>query len=304
MENLADTPEARKAHEKAGKVAAAALKYGAKQIKPGANMREVLDSVEEYIYKHGCEPAFPAQSSIGSVAAHFCPRDVDDVLYKDGDVVKLDLGAHYEGYIGDNAITLSLGGEHQDLCDAALAALKAAQSVLKPGCTPNDVGTAIQNTLSSRGFLPIRNLSGHGLGRFSIHTSPGMPNYPSGETKKLVEHQVVAVEPFATNGTAGMIYNGSNPTIFSMQAVKPLRTPYGRDTYSLVKQWNGLPFTTRWLTRSLGSKALLGLQEMKRAGMLAEYPPLLERSGGLVAQQENTFIITKNGCRILTTDED
>jgi methionyl aminopeptidase len=304
MENLADTPEARKSHEKAGRVAAAALKYGARQIKPGANMGEVLDSVEEYILKHGCGLAFPAQSSIGNVAAHFCPKDTDEVIYKDGDVVKLDLGAHHEGYIGDNAVTVSLGGEHKDLCDAALEALNAAQKVLRPGCTPHEVGVAIQSTLADRGFRPIRNLSGHGLGRFEIHTSPSMPNFPTGETGKLVENQVVAVEPFATNGTAGMIYNGSNPTIFSLTAVKPLRTPYARDVYSLVKEYQGLPFTTRWLTRKLGGKALLGMQEMKRAGMIAEYPPLLERSGGLVAQQENSFIITKNGCKVLTTDED
>jgi methionyl aminopeptidase len=303
MDNLADTPEARKAYEKAGNAAAAALKFGARQIKPGVSMREVLDSVEEYIRKKGCEPAFPAQSSINNVAAHFCPRDEDQVSYKDGDVVKLDLGAHYDGYIGDNAITISLGKEHQELVDAALSALKAAQSVLKPGCTPHDVGTAIEEVATSRGFRPIRNLSGHGLGRYNIHSNPSMPNYGTGERKPLQEHEVIAIEPFLTTGTAGLIYNGSNPTVFVTQRERPLRSAYARETYAVIKRYQGLPFTTRWLTRELGGKAILGLGELKRSGMLVEYPPLLEKSGGMVAQQENTFIITKNGCKILTQDD-
>ena len=115
---------------------------------------------------------------------------------------------------------------------------------------------------------------------------------------------MVAVEPFATNGTAGLIYNGSNPTVFTLGAIRPLRTQYGRDTLSLAQKYNGLPFTTRWLTRKLGSKALLGLADLRRAGMLNEYPPLPEKSGGLVAQFENTFLITKDGCKVLTRDDD
>lgn len=303
MENLAPTPEIRKSYEKAGRVACQALKFGAKQVKPGVNMREVLDSIEEYIIKHGCGIAFPAQSSINNVAAHFCPLDTEEVIYNDGDVVKLDIGAHHEGFIGDNAITISVGGEHKDLVDASAAAVKAAQGVLKPGCTPNDVGKAVQDAIVSRGFQPVRNLSGHGVGRFRIHTSPGMPNYPTGEGLQLVEHQVIAIEPFATTGRAGLIYNGTNATLFALINRKPLRSPYAREVYSLVQSYNGLPFTTRWLTRKLGGKAMLGLSEMRRAGMLAEYPPLLDKNAGLVSQRENTFMITKTGCKVLTTDD-
>jgi methionyl aminopeptidase len=303
MDNLAPTAEIRKSYEIAGRVAAQALKFGAKQIKPDANMRDVLDSVEEYILKKGCGIAFPAQSSISNIAAHFCPLDTDEVIYKEGQVVKIDVGAHHDGYIGDTALTVSIGGEHNDLVKAAVAAVEAAQETLRPGCTPNEVGAAIADAIQNRGFKPVRNLSGHGVGRFKIHTSPGMPNYASGEGKPLVENQVVAIEPFATNGSAGLIYNGPNPTLFALNGARAARTPYGRQTLSLIQTFNGLPFTTRWITRKLGSKGLLGLTELRRSGMLAEYPPLLEKSGGLVAQRENTFLITKNGCKVLTSDE-
>jgi len=304
MHNLAATPEVRKHYEKAGRVAAQALRFGTKQIVPGVSMRDVLDSVEEYIRKHGCGTAFPAQSSVNNIAAHYCPTETEDIIYKDGDVVKMDVGAHSDGYIGDTALTVSVGGHHKELVQSSIDAVNAAQKVLRPGCTPNDVGLAIQNAIVKRGFQPIRNLSGHGVGKFMIHTSPGMPNYPTGEGLPLIEHQVVAIEPFATDGTAGLIYNSTNPTLFAITSNKPLRSAYARETYSLVKSYGGLPFTTRWLTRELGSKAILGLSEMRRAGMLAEYPPLPEKSGGLVSQRENTFMITKTGCKVLTTDDD
>ncbi|HIH24588.1 TPA: type II methionyl aminopeptidase [Candidatus Woesearchaeota archaeon] len=291
-------------YRKAGRVASQALAHGAKQVKPGVSMREVLDSVEELIIKRGCGIAFPAQSSVNKIAAHFCPTDTDDIIYDDGMVIKIDVGAHHDGYIGDNAVTIDLGGQHQDLIHAARDALAAMERTLKPGCTQNDVGNAINNAITAHGMLPIRNLSGHGVARFQIHTEPSMPNFPTNERFALVENQVVAVEPFATNGTAGLIYNGSNPTVFTLGAIRPLRTQYGRDTLSLAQKYNGLPFTTRWLTRKLGSKALLGLADLRRAGMLNEYPPLPEKSGGLVAQFENTFLITKDGCKVLTRDDD
>jgi len=304
IENLADTQEARKAHQKAGRVAGMALRFGARQIKPGASMREVLDSVEEYIRKNGCELAFPAQSSINTVAAHFCPTDTADHIYADGELVKLDCGAHYDGYIGDNAITVSLGGKDKALADAALAALRSVERNLRPGATPFEIGSAIAKEINDRGFLPIRNLTGHGLGRFEIHTTPSMPNHAAGDRTPLVENQVIAVEPFATNGTAGMITNGTTPTIFGLQPGRPVRSQYARDVVHEVEKYQGLPFTTRWLTRSLGGKALLGLTELRRSGALIDYPPLIERSGGLVAQQEHTFLITKNGCQVLTKDDD
>ena len=298
------TPEALRSYEKAGRIAAQALKFGAQQITPDASMRDMLDSVEEYIRKHGCGIAFPAQSSVNNIAAHYCPTDAEDIIYEEGMVVKLDVGAHHEGYIGDTATSVSIGGAHDELIKATQEALHAAESVLGPGVFTHDVGRAIGDAISAHGFLPIRNLSGHGLGKFRIHTTPSIPNYPSGERALLHEGMIVAVEPFATDGTTGLIYNSTNPTIFTLGTERPVRTPHARETLSLVKRYDRLPFTTRWLTRELGSKALLGLADLRRAGALVEYPPLPEKSGGNVAQSEHTFLITKNGCKVLTKDDD
>jgi methionyl aminopeptidase len=298
------TTEARKSYEQAGRVASGALHFGAKQIKVGADVRAILDSVEEYLAKHGCAPAFPAQISVDHVAAHFCPTDTDEIIIADGQVVKIDVGAHHDGYIGDNAMTIAVGGKHDELVRASRDALDAAHKMLRAGVSPHEVGAAIQAAIAARGFQPIRNLTGHGLARFNIHDSPSMPNYPTGERVPLRAGQVIAIEPFATSGSAGLVYNGSNPTVFTLNVKRPVRSPYARETLALIEGYGGLPFTTRWLTRELGSKALLGLGELRRAGMLHEYPPLIERSQGLVAQSENTFLVTEDGCKVLTKDDD
>lgn len=287
-------------YRRAGKVAAAALQHGISLIKPGASMRDVLDKVETYIHEQGCEPAFPAQSCVNSIAAHYCPTDRDDHIYQAGDLVKLDVGVHHEGYIGDNAITLSLDGSHEKLISAAKGALAAAEGKLRPGITPHEIGAEVERVITGWGFQPVRNLTGHGLQQWVQHAPPSIPNYPAGDHTPLREGMVVAIEPFATDGSAGLITSATDPTIFSLAMVKPVRTPHARAVLDLIQQFNGLPFTTRWLTRELGPHAILGLAELRRAGLLEEYPPLPEKSKGLVAQYEHTFLITKDGCERLT----
>ncbi|MDD9953596.1 MAG: type II methionyl aminopeptidase [Candidatus Woesearchaeota archaeon] len=293
------TPENEADYRKAGKIAAEALQYGLSLIKPGESMREVLDKIEQFILDKGAAPAFPAQSCVNDVAAHYCPTEKDDIIYKETDVVKLDVGVHVNGFIGDNAQTLSLDGKHQDLCDAARDAVETVEKMLKAGITPHEIGQTVQDTLAKHGFVPIRNLTGHGVGQYNVHCKPSIPNYPNNDMTPLEENMVIAIEPFATNGE-GMIFNSTNPTVMSLRGVKPVRSPHGRATLELLQTFQGLPFTTRWITGALGGKGLLGLAELKRMGLLEEYPPLPEKASGLVAQHEYTFLIKKDGCERLT----
>jgi len=291
---------------KAGRIAAQALHYGEHRIKEGALIREVLDDIEAFIAKKGAAPAFPAQISLNDVAAHFCPAADDDITFKN-DLVKLDVGVHVDGYIGDNALTISLdkGNEqHSQLIAASRAARDAAIKILKAGVTPHELGVAIEREITSRGFQPIRNLSGHGLGHFQIHTPPSIPNYPSGERSKLLANHVIAIEPFATTGK-GMIKSGGNATLYAIVTPKPVRTPVARDALEIIKRYNGLPFASRWIANELGvPKARLALVQLKQAGVIHEYAPLPEVGGGLVSQSEHTVLILDEKARILTLDDD
>ncbi len=294
-------------YEKAGRIAARALAHGASLVKEGAVVRDVLDEVEAFIEKRGGKPAFPAQASIDETAAHSCPLEDDMTVFTRGQLVKLDVGVHVDGYVGDNAVTVSLAPqnkEHERLIEASRAARDAAIKIAKAGVTPHELGAAIEREIVKRGFQPIRNLSGHGLGRFQIHTAPSIPNYANHDDRPLLEGMVVAVEPFATTGS-GSVRNGSDATLFALAANKPVRSPYAREALDVIRRWQGLPFTTRWLSAELGAgKTALALKQLKLAGVLHEYPPLVEQARGLVSQSEHTILIMKDGARILTTDEE
>ncbi len=275
---------------KAGKIAAQARDYGSKLIVPGAMVREVLDQVEKRIAELGGAPAFPAQISINEVAAHFCPGPEDDTRIKEGDLVKLDLGVHINGAIGDTAVSIDLG-DHRDLVKASQNALAAAIKTIRPGVTLAEIGKAIQDEITALNFSPVKNLSGHGLDRFNIHCAPTIPNVDTGDPTQLTEGQTIAIEPFSTDGM-GMIYESSNPTVFSQIAKRPSRNPFTRKALAIISKYNGLPFTTRWLAREIGiPQTNYALRDMQQLGMIEAFPPLPERNGGMVAQSEHSLIV-------------
>ena len=277
-------------YRKAGRIAATALKEGAAMVEPGVRLKDVLDKVEARITAMGGGIAFPAQLSLNEVAAHSCPSLEDDTEFKQGDVVKLDVGAHIDGRVADNATTIDLG-DHEELLAASRDALHAALRMATPGTPLGSIGKTIQETIASHGFKPIRNLSGHGLGRYQVHTRPSIPNTPTGDTTPLEEDMTVAIEPFATDGE-GAIQEGGTATVFSPATMRPTRSPYARRVAGTVKGYHGLPFASRWLEKEYGvGKTRIALQELQRNNSIKAHPPLSEKRGGLVSQHEHSVIV-------------
>ncbi len=283
--------EDRKKFLKAGEIAGRARDYGANLIKEGAKVIDILDSVEEFIKKQGAGIAFPAQISINNFAAHSCSPLNDNTIIKPSDVVKIDVGAHIDGFIGDTARTINLNNEFQDLVNASKKALENASKMFTPGTKVGEIGAVIQETISNEGFSPVKNLSGHGLGRFEIHTSPSIPNIKLPESITLREGMTVACEPFATDGK-GLIAESGEATVFSPAEIRSVRSPYGRDLLKRIKTFNGLPFASRWLEKEFGvGKTRFGLKELERAGVIISHPPLKEVANGLVSQHEHSFLV-------------
>ena len=284
MENLQDW-------RKAGKIAAEALEYGKGLIKKDASLLEVSDKIENKINKLGGKPAFPVQISCDYFAAHYC-ADPDDKTIFDNQLVCLDVGVHINGAVGDNALTVDLSGNNKDLVKASRDALNNAQKILKIGISINEIGKIIQETIQSFNFSPIKNLSGHGLDLYNIHTKPTIPNFDNGNKEKLKKHQIIAIEPFATNGV-GMIYEGERANIFALKNKKPVRSPFARNILKHIEEeYKTLPFTTRWLTKKFGvGKTNLALKELLNKGIIDKFPPLPEKNKGLVSQAEKTFLI-------------
>jgi methionyl aminopeptidase len=277
-------------YKKAGRIANQALKLGEDLIKPGKGMLEALEKIEEFIIQEGGFPAFPPQISINSIAAHFYPDE--EYLFQEGDMAKLDVGVSIDGYIADNAITYDLGN-NKELVEASREALNEALKMIRPGVKIGDIGRKIQEVITSKGFSPIRNLSGHGLGRYEVHTSPSIPNVYSDNETVLEEGMIIAIEPFATNG-AGVVYESGNATIFTLIAEKPLRRPESRKVLEEIKKYKGLPFCSTNLFKIFGKpKTLFAIREMKQIGMLREHPPLIDKNKGLVSQAEHSVIVAK-----------
>ena len=234
-----------------------------------------------------------AQMAINDTAAHFCPKDDDTTKLKENDLVKIDIGVHIEGWIADNAMTVEVGGEkkYSDLIKASQNALKAAIKLVEPGREFWELGEAQFSEAEKLGFTTVTNLCGHTIGQNKVHDGFSIPTYNTKDKTKLQEGWQIAIEPFVTNG-AGKIKEKGEGTIFMIEKMKGVRSPYARKILDYVKPMNGLPFTTRWLTRKFGrGGTALGMRELERSGIVKSYPPLVEVKGGMVTQFEHSMIV-------------
>lgn len=276
-------------YKKAGKIAAEVLSYGKELIKKDRLVLDVANQIEAKIFELGAKPAFPAQLSMNETAAHYCPEDNDKEVFSD-QLVSLDVGVHIDGFIGDNACTIDLSGNNKELVKASEEALKAATEVVKVGVALGEIGKAIETATSNYGFKPVKNLSGHGLDSYNIHAKPSIPNFDTEDTTKL-EKGVIAIEPFATNGI-GLIGEKGNASVFSLVGKKSVRIGFVRNILKQIEDYNGLPFTTRWLTKNFSEPQVsYALNQFKLLEILKEHPPLVEKEKGLVSQAENSFLI-------------
>ena len=275
---------------KAGEIASEARNFGKGLIKVGKSHLEVTQAIEQKILEMGGGLAFPTQISINNVAAHYNARVDSDFKFKEGDVCKLDLGVHINGAIGDTAITIDLG-DNDKLVKASKKALMAAIDVVKPGVCINEIGKAIHEEISGLGFSPIRNLGGHGMDKWQIHTAPSIPNFDNGDKSKLVKGQVIAIEPFASSGT-GLVTEGKPSEIFQVEHIKNVRDSNARKILQYVSEkYRTLPFAKRQLPFNKLQLAV-GLNRLKREGLLHEYTVLPEKKEDcLVSQHEHTLIV-------------
>ena len=182
-------------YKKAGRIAAEALGYGKSLIKKGAHILDVTEKITAKIKDLGGELGFPVNISMDDQAAHNTAKINDDFKF-DNEIVKLDVGVHIDGFIGDTACTIDLSGEHPELVKASEEALANAIKIIKPGVTLGEIGKVIEQAITKYELQPVRNLSGHGLDEFMNHAAPQIPNFDTGDKTKLEKGQVIAIEYF------------------------------------------------------------------------------------------------------------
>lgn len=286
---------------KAGRIASECREWARENIRPGVRIRHVLETIEERIRARGAEPGFPAQSSRNYVAAHYCSSPEDEQTYEEGDCVKVDIGVHVDGYVADTAASVDLSADKRwtPLVEASRNALAAAIVTIRDGVPVGDIGAAIERTIVKAGFQPVRNLTGHGLGRWKVHTAPQIPNYAERGGGTLRSGMVFAIEPFASTGR-GYIREAGKAEVFMLVRPPVKAKGLDREVLKAIESWRGLPIARRYFTHLDRTLVEDTLAKLARQGSLVRYPPLVEDDGVMVAQYEHSIYLGPEGAEVLT----
>ena len=278
-------------YREAGRILTEVRDKAVKRVKVGASLLELAEHIESSIRDKGAGVAFPANISLNEEAAHATPSSNDKRVFG-RDLVKLDIGAHIDGYIADTAVTIDLGSNKQ-IVKASQTALDAAIGIVKAGINTSEISEIIEKTITSFGFNPVVNLTGHGLEQYVQHAPPSILNKKTETGVTLEEGQVIAIEPFTSNG-AGRVYEAGHAEIFSLLDIKPIRSSDARTVLREIETFKKLPFAKRWLK----GRVDMSLRQLEAAGIIRSYPVLKDR--GLVSQSEDTVIVTVDGCEVIT----
>ncbi len=194
----------------AGRITGEALLTVRDRIRPGVSTKELDNVIRTYIQKQGATPSFlglygfpgSACISINDEVIHGIPSK--DRILQEGDIVKIDVGAHYKGYHGDSARTFPVGQVSEEatrLIAATKQSFYEALNALKIGNRIGDLGSAVDSYVRGCGFSVVRRYVGHGVGR-DVHEEPDVPNYGTpGRGPRLCAGLVIAIEPMVNVGT-------------------------------------------------------------------------------------------------------
>jgi len=292
--------EAIRKYRDAGRALRAALRKGVDSIHPGMKVVELCELVEGVVREYGAEPAFPTNVGINDVAAHYTAVIGDGLTIPGNSVVKIDAGAHVDGYITDAAVTVYFNDAFSLLAKAARNALVNAIDNFKPGTSMGRIGAVVEKTVRSYGYRPIENLTGHLIRRYELHAGVSVPNVEVDGGEKVVEGETYAIEPFTTNGK-GHVVEGRAVTIYRVERLnaKKLDKELARALEVIHSRFNSLPFTPRWLVKDFGQGAASTVEQLTRRGALYGYATLVEAGKGFVAQFEDTVLVTSEGAQPL-----
>ena len=288
---------------KAGKIAGEVRENVRQKDWIGSTLAEICDYVESEIIKRGAKCAFPVNTSLNEVAAHYTAEPNDPKTVSDSDLVKIDLGAQINGYIADTAVTVNYDPQYDSLVQAAENALQAAMSMIKVGVKSKDVGRKIQNTIMDMGLKPIANLSGHSLDQYTIHAGKTVPNMWTIGSFSFSENEAFACEPFVTTKNAlGFVRNGKIKNIFALASRKMTKDDEADKLLEYIwNNFNMLPFALRWIVKEWEEKEARKLLDfLIKKKVVKAYAILVEANGKTVAQAEHTFIPTQTGVTVTT----
>lgn len=200
------------------RIVAESLQLMKSNVKPGITTNELDRIAEDYIKSNGGIAAFKGYSQGGSsinFPASICSSVDDEVVHgipgnrvlKEGEIISLDVGVQKDGYFGDAALTVAVGEiseQKRMLMDVTEKSLYKGIDAASSGNRVNDIGAAVQEYVEANGFSVVRDLCGHGVGKY-LHEDPSVPNYGRrGTGAKLKPGMIIAIEPMVNAGKYGV----------------------------------------------------------------------------------------------------
>lgn len=283
--------EEMQAYEKAFLIAEDTVGLAQKLVKENLRALELAEKVEKRILELGGKPAWPVNISINEIAAHYTPSIGDNLVLKEDDFVKVDIGVQVNGYICDRAFTVKVGSKSDPMIKASEKALDECLKIIKPGVKVCEISEVCENTVNEMGFNVIRNLSGHRIDRYKQHANPSIPNGKNSIQDEIQAGNVYAMEVFVTNGS-GFVIESSPTEIFQYNRDAAVRLWEARKILELAKnEFDRLPFAKRWIAGVSPLKIDMALKQLLEAEAIIEFPPLKEESSGMVAVTEKSVIV-------------
>lgn len=194
----------------AGRITGEALLAAREHVREGVSTKELDTVIRNYIERCGAKPSFLGYAGFPGSA---CISINDEVIHgipsksrilKDGDIVKIDVGAFYKGFHGDSARTIPVGKVAEEalrLIEVTRNSFFAGVDMVRTGNRMGDVGYAIQSCVEKEGFSVVRRYIGHGVGH-ELHEAPDVPNYGTpGHGVRLCTGMTIAIEPMVNVGT-------------------------------------------------------------------------------------------------------
>jgi len=254
--------------------------------------------------------AFPTCISVNNCVCHFSPLKSDpDVTLKTGDMVKIDLGAHIDGFIAVVAHTLIIGasaenkikGRQADVMMAAYNAAEVALRLVKPGNENYKVTESIQKTAESFKCKPIEGMLSHQLkknvidGEKAIIQNPTEAHRKDHEKCEFEVHEVFAVDVLISSGEGKAREMETRTTVYKKRdIVYQLKMKASRQFLSdTEKKFGLLPFTLRLFDEE--KKARMGVVECVKHELVQPFTVLYEKAGEFVAQFKFTMVLMPNG---------
>jgi len=297
-------------------------KYMQSIIKPGMLMTDLCETLENMnrtlVEENGLRAgiAFPTGCSLNHVAAHWTPNSGDKTVLQYGDVCKIDFGTHVNGRIIDSAWTVHFDPQFDPLAEAVKEATDAGIAATGIDVRLCDIGAVVQEVMESHEVeiegktytvKSIRNLNGHSIGPYQIHAGKSVPIVKGGESTRMEEGELYAIETFGSTGK-GYVREDLECSHYMKNfdvGHVPLRLPKAKQLLSFInKNFDTLAFCRRWIDRAGEEKYLLALRNLCEVGIVQPYPPLCDIKGCYTAQYEHTLILKPTGKEILSRGDD